>query len=89
MNEYKTIDLMFSSVLNALGVKLISSDFIEDNTEMMVGVRRKMEFVFEDDGTIEDLRVKFVGKNLKIDAKTLLEAYQSLKGIIYERSNKD
>ena len=73
---YETSDMDFATVLYCLRIKLKDvRDDIED--------KRRKVFVFEDDGKVAELKIKFVNRELLVDPKALWEATKTLKSLIY------
>ena len=71
--EYKTTDFDFASLLYCMDKKF-------KNLENL-GVKKV--FVFDDDGTIDEIRLKYVRKELKIEPKKLWNSIRAMKSIIH------
>jgi hypothetical protein len=74
MNTYRTTDMEFATVLYCLGKKVISLDQINP---------KQKEFVFEDGGDIQEIKLKFINRELVVDPKSLGEAMKSVKSMLY------
>lgn len=68
-------ELYFSAVLYSLQIKLLDVKK-EDST---------CWFYFENKQRCEEIRRKFIAKELQIDAKSYEESIRSLKDIVFER----
>jgi hypothetical protein len=73
---YETKDLYLAAVLYATGIPLQSSEWIDG----------KCYFYFEKPLSCEVVISNYYKHELHMDAKTLLDALQTVKGIIYSKN---
>jgi hypothetical protein len=73
--EYKTNSLGLVATLLTLGHKL----------EEVTQEDKIVYFYLENDGSVDDIKRKYELKNLKVDAMTLVDNLQHVKGLVYKQ----
>jgi ssRNA-specific RNase YbeY (16S rRNA maturation enzyme) len=73
MEKYKTSDLYFASFLKCVGVALITTE-IEG---------KKISFVFEDKGTIKELKKQYFNREATVPALNFVDEIRSMKALTY------
>ena len=74
MNEYKTTDMDFATLLYCLKKKIKRLETISAKQKM---------FIFEDDGSIEKLKMDYINSELTVEPKALWESMRSIKSMLY------
>ena len=69
--SFQTKDFDFAIVLLYFGVKLIRTD----------KQFKKVDFIFENDPRIEDLKTKYINDNLKVSPRKFLALVRQTKGL--------
>ena len=73
MNYYKISDFNTAAILFTLGKKIHNFE----------GTMPRKIFIFEDDGTIDEIRIKLYRRELLIEPLAFIDAEKNLKKIIY------
>ena len=73
MTIYKTSDMNFASILYYSDKKIVNIE--KDN--------KRANFLFEDDGTIDELKLKFIRRELLVEPYKLWESLKAIKQILY------
>lgn len=74
-SSFRTKDIFISSTLYALGEKLDSSEWVDN----------ECFFIFEDESSCSDIVKKYYSGELKADPRIIFDSFKTIKSILFNK----